>query len=81
MQQNHGSKHSDPIAPNLLEREPRLVTDVTCVWTAQGWLFLAASLDLFSRRVVGWARSECRAHRSRSRSSGHTGKFWRRSRV
>jgi putative transposase len=58
------SKHRDPIAPNLLDRDfhadaPNCVwvTDVTCVWTAQGWLFLAAMLDLFSRRVVGWATS------------------------
>jgi putative transposase len=58
------SRHDDPIAPNLLERDfstdapDRVwVTDVTCIWTVQGWLFLAAILDLFSRRVVGWATS------------------------
>jgi transposase InsO family protein len=34
------------------------VTDVTYVWTGEGWLYLAALLDLFSRRVVGWAVSE-----------------------
>jgi putative transposase len=58
------SKHNDPIAPNLLARDFHAeapnrvwVTDVTCIWTAQGWLFLAAILDLFSRRVVGWATS------------------------
>jgi putative transposase len=28
---------------------------VTCVWTAEGWLYVAAVLDLFSRRVVGWS--------------------------
>ncbi len=33
------------------------VTDVTTIWTHSGWLFLAAMLDLFSRRVVGWATS------------------------
>jgi transposase InsO family protein len=33
------------------------VTDVTYVWTLEGWLYLAAILDLFSRRVVGWATS------------------------
>ncbi len=59
------SNHSNPIAPNLLARRfeseaPNLVwvTDVTCVWTAEGWLYLAAILDLCSRRVVGWATSE-----------------------
>ena len=33
------------------------VTDVTYVWTYEGWLFLAVILDLFSRRVVGWTAS------------------------
>lgn len=58
------SRHKLPIAPNLLARQftataPNRVwvTDVTCVWTLQGWLYLAVILDLFSRRVVGWAMS------------------------
>lgn len=34
------------------------VTDITYIWTKEGWLYLAAVLDLFSRRVVGWAVSE-----------------------
>lgn len=58
------SKHDNPIAPNVLERRFETQTpnkawvgDVTCVATAQGWLFLAVLLDLFSRRVVGWATS------------------------
>jgi len=58
------SKHNDPIAPNLLKRKftreaknEVWVTDVTAIWTAEGWLFLAVMLDLFSRRVVGWATS------------------------
>lgn len=58
------SNHDDPIAPNVVQRDfhatgpnATWVTDVTCVWTAQGWLFLAAILDLYSRRVVGWATS------------------------
>lgn len=58
------SKHDDPIAPNIVEREfvmeeknETWVTDVTCIWTRTGWLFLAVLLDLFSRRVVGWATS------------------------
>ena len=58
------SKHSHPVAPNGVQRNFRTdapnqtwVTDVTCIWTSQGWLFLAAMLDLFSRRVVGWATS------------------------
>ena len=58
------SKHADPMAPNILNRaftveRPNVawVTDVTYVWTHQGWLYLAAILDLCSRRVVGWATS------------------------
>ena len=58
------SRHKLPIAPNLLGRDftataPNRVwvTDVTFIWTLQGWLYLAAILDLFSRRVVGWAMS------------------------
>lgn len=56
------SKHADPIAPNILDRQFTVeapnttwVTDVTYVWTHEGWLYLAAILDLCSRRVVGWA--------------------------
>jgi putative transposase len=58
------SKHGFPIAPNLLERNftapcpnESWVTDITFLWTLQGWLYLAVILDLFSRRVVGWATS------------------------
>jgi putative transposase len=59
------SKHGFPIAPNVLARDFSTsgpdqvwVTDITYLWTKQGWLYLAAILDLFSRRVVGWATSE-----------------------
>lgn len=59
------SKHNLPIAPNLLSRNfetaaPNIawVTDITYVFTAAGWLYLAAILDLFSRRVVAWATSD-----------------------
>ena len=58
------SSHSSPVAPNVLARnftaaKPNTawVTDVTYVATGQGWLYLAAILDLCSRRVVGWATS------------------------
>jgi transposase InsO family protein len=56
------SKHDLPVAPNLLNRqfeatEPNRVwvSDITYIWTASGWLYLAVILDLFSRRVVGWS--------------------------
>lgn len=55
------SKHNQPVAINKLNREfspkqPNLVwtTDITYIWTAQGWIYLAVVLDLYSRRVVGW---------------------------
>jgi transposase InsO family protein len=55
------SSHSLPCAPNVLERNfttdaPNKVwvTDITYIRTGEGWLYLAAILDLFSRRVVGW---------------------------
>ncbi len=59
------SKHNLPVAENLLKQDftsPRpnaiWVSDVTYVWTHEGWLYLAVILDLFSRQVVGWAMSD-----------------------
>lgn len=56
------SAHKMAVADNLLNRQfersqpnQAWVSDTTYVWTAEGWLYLAAMLDLFSRRVVGWA--------------------------
>jgi len=56
------SKHALPIAPNVLARQfnpaaPNLAyaSDITYIRTGAGWLYLAVVLDLFSRRVVGWA--------------------------
>jgi putative transposase len=55
------SRHGGPIAPNrvksLTVQRPDQVwaTDATCVLTSQGWLYLVAVLDLFTRRVIGWA--------------------------
>jgi putative transposase len=53
-----------PVAPNRLAQHfqadrpnQKWVTDVTCVPTAEGWLYLAAVLDLCSRRIIGWAMS------------------------
>ena len=59
------SRHNQPVAPNLLERnispgqpDCTWATDITYVGTRQGWLYLAVIIDLFSRRIVGWAMSE-----------------------
>jgi transposase InsO family protein len=56
------SKHNLPIAPNLLDRNftpaaPNQVwtSDITYLWTDEGWLYLAIVLDLFNREVVGWS--------------------------
>jgi len=56
------SAHDRPVAENTLDRkfdasQPNRVwaTDLTYVWTREGWLYLAIIIDLFSRRVVGWA--------------------------
>jgi hypothetical protein len=56
------STHAFPVAPNLLQRNFKAVgpdriwlADLTYVWTDDGWLYLAAVLDLFTRRIVGWA--------------------------
>src|SRR5260370_35627546 len=59
------SSHSSPVAENVLNQEfeqagsnAAWVSDITYVWTDEGWLYLAGVLDLYSRRVVGWSMSE-----------------------
>jgi transposase InsO family protein len=59
------SKHSLPVAPNLLDREfypecPDQVWagDITYIWTMEGWAYLAVLLDLHTRKVIGWALSD-----------------------
>ena len=56
------SKHSLPVADNLLDRNftpavPNQVwtSDITYLWTDEGWLYLAEVVDLFSRKVIGWS--------------------------
>jgi putative transposase len=56
------SNHDLPVAPNLLERNftataPNQVwtSDITYLATAEGWVYLAVIIDLFSRQVVGWS--------------------------
>jgi putative transposase len=59
------SRHDLPIAPNLLDRSfsataPNQVwlADITYIETDRGWLYLAAVMDLYSRRIVGWAMAD-----------------------
>ncbi len=63
-EQTRRSKQNRPSIPNVLKRNFNAdhpnqvwVADVTNVWTSQGWLYLAAVMDLYARRVVGWATS------------------------
>jgi putative transposase len=58
------SRHSYAVAPNVLARQFDVeqpdqvwVGDITYVWTTEGWLYVAVLLDLYSRKVVGWAMS------------------------
>jgi transposase InsO family protein len=59
------SEHTKPIASNLIARDFTTdapdkvwVTDITYIPTLEGWLYLAAIIDLFSRRIVGWSMSD-----------------------
>ena len=59
------SRHDLPVAGNVLNREfnqtspnRAWVTDITYVWTVQGWLYLAVVMDLCSRRIVGWCMDQ-----------------------
>ena len=63
------SHHAWPVAPNLLEQDftatgpdRKWGADISYVWTREGWLYLAVVIDLFARRVVGWATAD-RLHR------------------
>ena len=63
--QTTDSNHDQPIAPNRLAQAPKAtapnqlwVADITYIQTREGWLYLAGILDLYSRKIVGWAMSE-----------------------
>lgn len=58
------SNHPHPVAPNLLEQDFTVggsnqvwASDITYIWTEEGWLYLASTMDLYSRKIVGWAMS------------------------
>lgn len=59
------SNHNLPVAPNLLAQnfeadapDQKYVSDITYIWTDEGWLYLAVVMDLYSRLIVGWAMAE-----------------------
>jgi putative transposase len=61
------SRHARPVAPNQLQQDfgagaanEKWVGDILGIWTAEGWLYLAALLDTYSRFIVGWAMSRYR---------------------
>ena len=63
--QTTNSRHDHPVAANILNREfyparanEVWTADITYVPTAEGWLYLAVVLDLFSRRIIGWATAD-----------------------
>lgn len=63
--QTTDSNHDEPIAPNRLAQAAKptgpnqiWVQDITYIETKEGWLYLAAILDLYSRKIVGWAMSQ-----------------------
>ena len=58
------SNHKLPVAPNLLQQDfsaqqpnQKWVSDITYIWTEEGWLYLAVVMDLYSRMIVGWSMS------------------------
>jgi putative transposase len=58
------SNHKQPIFENVLNRQFNVselnrdyVSDITYIWTHEGWLYLTVMIDLFSRRIVGWNMS------------------------
>ncbi len=58
------SKHNHNVSPNLLNRDfsatapnQKWVSDITYIWTAEGWIYLCVIIDLYSRKVVGWSVS------------------------
>jgi Transposase and inactivated derivatives len=63
--QTTDSNHDQPIAPNRLAEAPKAtapnqiwVADITYIQTGENWLFVAAIMDLYSRKIVGWAMGE-----------------------
>ena len=56
------SNHDKPVAPDLIEQDfsahalnQKWVSDITYIWTTEGWLYLAVVMDLYSRAIIGWS--------------------------
>ena len=56
------SNHEKPVAPDLIEQDfsahapdQKWVSDITYIWTTEGWLYLAVVMDLYSRAIIGWS--------------------------
>jgi len=63
------SHHAWPVAPNIIDQDftaerpdEKWAADISYIWTREGWLYLAVVIDLFARRIVGWAVTD-RLHR------------------
>lgn len=59
------SRHHLPVALNLLNRDftatalnQKWCSDISYIWTDEGWLYLGATLDLFNRKIIGWSMNE-----------------------
>ena len=59
------SNHGGPVAPNILDHDfdatapnQKWGVDISYIWTAEGWLYLAVVQDLYSRKIIGWAVSD-----------------------
>jgi putative transposase len=71
------SLHAFPVAPNLLDQDftasgpnEKWGADLSYIWTQEGWLYLAVVIDLYARRVVGWAVSD-RLHKELALAALH----------
>jgi putative transposase len=71
------SLHAFPVAPNLLDQDfsaerpnEKWGADISYIWTQEGWLYLAVVIDLYARRVVGWAVSD-RLHKELALAALH----------
>jgi putative transposase len=77
------SHHAWPVAPTRLDQDfaatrpdEKWGTDISDIWTQEGWLYLAVVIDLFARRVIGWATGD-RLHRDLALAALRKALGWR----